>query len=156
MLHDGVVAVGVNPDVAGVGKAELEHGAEDAPRRACRSDTVDDEVGQGVVGPLPLVDVLVGGFRRWDESEGAYRTVFLPDDIADPSAYVVAERVGRWISVGPLMEVPALTHGGAGVGCEGKQVRDVALGGFRDGVGHDYGVSTAKLMSFCDFFVVLA
>lgn len=56
MLHDAVVAVGIDADVAVVGEGELHDGMEDAVRFREAGDAVDDMVGQGVVDPLSVVD----------------------------------------------------------------------------------------------------
>ena len=64
VLHDAVVAVGVDTDVAVAGEGELHDAAEGAVRFRHAGDAVDDMVGQGIVEPLAVVDGAVGGFGR--------------------------------------------------------------------------------------------
>ena len=66
MLHYTVVAVGVDLDVAVfvVCKTPVHDSLEDAVGGGGAADAVDDVVGKGVVKPLSVVDLSVGGFRE--------------------------------------------------------------------------------------------
>ena len=63
VLHDDVVAMRVDTDVAVAGEGELHHAAEDAVRAVFAAHTVNDVIGEGVVNPLTLENLLVGRLR---------------------------------------------------------------------------------------------
>ena len=63
VLHDDVVAMRVDTDVAVAGKGELHDANENAVRAMFAAHVVDDMVGEGVVEPLTVVNLLLGGFR---------------------------------------------------------------------------------------------
>ena len=63
VLHDDVVAMRVDTDVAVAGKGELHDANENAVRAMFAAHAVDDMVGEGVVEPLTVVNFLVGGLR---------------------------------------------------------------------------------------------
>ena len=71
VLHDTVVAVGVDLDVAVLVVCEtpVHDSLEDAVGSGGTADAVDDMVGKGVVKPVAFVDGVVGGFGRRNEGE---------------------------------------------------------------------------------------
>ena len=78
VLHDGVVAVGVHAQVALVGGAVVHHTVEYAVCLGGAGYAVHHVVGQGVVGPLALIYIIIGGIGRWQKGEiGYYGTVVL-------------------------------------------------------------------------------
>ena len=130
MLHDDVVAVRVDADVAVAGEGELHHAAEDAVRAMFAAHAVDYVVGEGIVEPLTVVNLLVGRFRRWQKREIAHdfpvvlnhETSCLPD--------IVLHNFYRRVAVNPLLPVarclhllPCLVedwHNVGNVGCGGR------------------------------------
>ena len=71
VLHDEVVAVGVDADVGLAQRAEGEHGGKDAVHVREAGDAVDDVVRGDVIKPGAAVDGGVGGLGRREEGEVA-------------------------------------------------------------------------------------
>ena len=67
MLHDAVVAVGVDAEVRIARGGKVDDGGENAVYVRVTGDAVDDAVG--LIGEPGAVDVVVGGFGRWKEGE---------------------------------------------------------------------------------------
>ena len=117
VLHDAVVAVGVDADVAVAGEGELHNGMEDAVRFREAGDAVDDVVGLAVVEPLPVVDSAVGGFGRGQEGEVGHDAVVVFHHEGAVTLHVCLHRLQRRVPVDPLLRVAVGHHDALG-GCE--------------------------------------
>ena len=62
MLHDGVVAVSIDADIAVVGKAEVHDAFEDTMSIGLTGYAVDHVIGQLVINPTTIVNL---GIRRF-------------------------------------------------------------------------------------------
>ena len=117
VLHDAVVAVGVDTDVAVAGEGELHDGVEDAVCFRHAGDAVDDMVGQGVVEPLTVVDGGVGGFGRGQEGEVGHDAAVVFHHEAAVSFYIGLHHLQRRVAVDPLFRIAVGHHDTLG-GCE--------------------------------------
>ena len=117
VLHDAVVAVGVDADVAVAGEGELHNGVEDAVCFREAGDAVDDVVGLGVAEPLAVVDSAVGGFGRRQEGEIGHDVSILFDHEGAVSLHICLHRLQRRVPVDPLFRIAVGHHDALG-GCE--------------------------------------
>ena len=112
VLHDAVVAVGIDANVVLMGEAVVHDASEDAVGTRRTGNAMDDAVGLFVVEPRPVVDVVVGGFRRGQEGEVAHDEAVVLDDETAVAFYVGLYGQERRIVVGPLAGVARTAHDG--------------------------------------------
>ena len=117
VLHDAVVAVRVDTDVAVAGEGELHDSVEDAVRFRETGDAVDDVVGLAVVEPLPVVDSAVGGLGRGQEGEVGHDATVVFHHEGAVSLHVCPHRLQRRVPVDPLLRIAVGRHDALG-GCE--------------------------------------
>ena len=62
VLHDGIVAMRINPDVCIMSEAEVYHVAEDMMSVWIAGNTMDNMIRQFIVQPFAIVYLMVSGF----------------------------------------------------------------------------------------------
>lgn len=110
VAYDGVVFVGVGPEVADLLFAPVETEVADAAYGGGGGEAVDGGVGLVGVGPAAAVDFFVGGLFAADEGEGADESVVLLYYIILFARDVVEYGLGRGVAVDPLAVVAAAAH----------------------------------------------
>ena len=117
VLHDAIVAVGVDTDVTVAGEGKLHDSVEDAVCFREAGDAVDNVVGLAVVEPLPVVDGAVGGFGRGQEGEVGHNATVVLHHKGAVSLHVCLHRLQRRVPVDPLLRIAVGHHDALG-GCE--------------------------------------
>ena len=69
VLHDEVVAVGVDAEVGLEGGAVVEHGGEDAVDVRKAGDAVDDVIWSDIIEPGTSINGRISGLGRREEGE---------------------------------------------------------------------------------------
>ena len=69
VLHYSVIAVGVDADVWVDGKAVIHHVAEDVVHIGITAHAVDNVVGERIVKPLAVINVVIRWLGRRQEGE---------------------------------------------------------------------------------------
>ena len=114
VLHDAVVAVRVDADVALPREAELHDILEDAVCLRETRDAVDDVVRLCVIKPLAVVDPGVRGLRTWQEREVGHNAAGLLNHVTARFRHVRPHNLQRGIAVVPLAPVAVSDHYGPG------------------------------------------
>ena len=128
VLHNDVVAVGVDADVGVAGEGEVHHAAEDAVRAVQAAHTVDHVVRPGVVEPLATENLLVGGLRRRQEREIAHNLPVVFNHEAAITPDVILDGLHRRVAVNPLLPVARCLHFLARIVEDRHNARNVRLG----------------------------
>ena len=110
VLHDAVVAVGVDADVTVVGEGECHDVVKHMVDFRETGDAVDNMIGRFIVEPLPFVDDPVGGFRRSEEGEIRHHPILLHHHKAPSSFHVGGNDLLRGIAIVPLVGIPRPAH----------------------------------------------
>ena len=129
VLHDDVVAVRVNADVAVARECKFHHVAEDAVRAVFAAYAVDYVVGEGVVEPLTVENLLVGGFRRRQKSEISHDLPVVFNHETALLFDVVHHDLHRRVAVDPLFPVARSLHFLPCLVEDWHDVGDVRIGG---------------------------
>ena len=110
VLHDVVVTVGVDAEVALPFQAPCDDVGEHPVSVRETGDAVDYMVRQRIVHPTAALDHVVSWFRRRHEGEIGNDTSIVFNDESPTHSDIFPDGVRRRIPVRPLVGVPALTH----------------------------------------------
>jgi len=105
MLHDDIVAVRVDADVVVAGESKLHHAAEDAVRAVFTAHAMNYVVGEGVVEPLTVENLLVCGLRRRQKREITHNLPVILNHETALLLNVILHNFHRWVAVDPLFPV---------------------------------------------------
>ena len=112
MVHNDIVAVGVDAQVACHAHAVVHHIIENPMTGSRTCKAMHDIVGL-IIQPLALVDFLVGRFRARDKSElGDHIPTLLYTHIAMAVIDIGLDGIAAGIAVYPLVHVTARAHNG--------------------------------------------
>lgn len=132
VLHDEVVVVRVDPDVAALPETPLEAGLGHPFPLARRGHAVDRGVGL-VVGPGAVVYLQIGRVDPLNVAEGAdYVARLVLADEAVPLLDLAGDQLLRRIAVDPLVAVAVRAHELAGTLVDTRQLGKVLLFGWSD------------------------
>ncbi len=109
MLHDHVVAMGVDADVLCLLEGEVKHCFQDALGALLAGNAMDDSV-RLVVEPLSLVDLRISDIGTGYQCESGDGFPALFHHITDALADILTEDVGRGVTICPLLLVTTLAH----------------------------------------------
>ena len=85
VYHACIVLVGVNADIGALSGTPVEYEREDASLLSIRGNTMDRAVGQGVVQPFSVLDIMIGRIIAYDKNKGGAGVTVMLNDITHAS-----------------------------------------------------------------------
>ena len=111
----------------------MEYEWEDASLLSIRGNAMDGAIKQGVVQPLPVLDIVIGGVFADDEDKGGARLSIMLNNITYAELDIAHELLARRITIAPLCGIAVSRHLLAGIGEDSHKGIYVGVCGRTDG-----------------------
>ena len=145
MNHAFVGLVRIDADIGALSGTPVEYEWEDAALLSIGGYTMDRAVGQGVVQPFSVLDIMIGRIIAYDKNEGGAWVTVVLNDITYASLDVALYLLARRITIAPLGGIAVSCHLRTSMGEDSQKGINVSVCGRTDG--HD---------CFCNVMTVIS